>query len=450
MSEPTRSARRRKAADRAHRRPQDLQAVHRRSVPALGVGSLVRGERQSRPLSRQRRVGLTQGRARCRCRRPQGVCRLVRRHRVQPGPGALPGSRAHGGPALAVRRRGSRRRGHHPPARRSGRECRGGPVGLVRRLGGQDRPGGRQHEPGGRAVLRLLPARADRRSSRCSRRSSSSLLGLVSVLAPVIVSGNTAVLVLVRPIDRCRRSRSARCWRRPTFPGGVVNVLTGRAAEIGPWLASHMDVNAIDLTGVAGRRRASSGARGRCRGQPQAGDSARPTPSRTGRRHPARSGSPHISSSRRSGTRSACSRSGPWTRSSARYVEREPSCSSDDVSSSADGNVSVESTGCSLAAASQIAGSARRLGWRVRRSRARPQPVPRSPRRGAPAPPARPTTTPPVRAAGRRKPAGRTACWLARTAAGPGRTAGPAGRCRTGRLRTGPRRTGPSPYCVDP
>ncbi len=35
-------------------------------------------------------------------------------------------------------------------------------------------------------------------------------------------------------------------------PGGVVNILTGSAATVGPWLAAHMDVNAIDLTGVAG------------------------------------------------------------------------------------------------------------------------------------------------------------------------------------------------------
>jgi hypothetical protein len=35
-------------------------------------------------------------------------------------------------------------------------------------------------------------------------------------------------------------------------PGGVINVLTGRTAEVAPWLASHMDVNAIDLTGASG------------------------------------------------------------------------------------------------------------------------------------------------------------------------------------------------------
>ena len=60
-------------------------------------------------------------------------------------------------------------------------------------------------------------------------------------------------------------------------PGGVVNILTGDPVELAPWLASHMDVNAIDLTGVddrdAGRRpRAGRG------GQPQAGaPSASPT-----------------------------------------------------------------------------------------------------------------------------------------------------------------------------
>ena len=35
-------------------------------------------------------------------------------------------------------------------------------------------------------------------------------------------------------------------------PNGVANIFTGRVAEMAPWLASHMDVNALDLTGVAG------------------------------------------------------------------------------------------------------------------------------------------------------------------------------------------------------
>ena len=80
---------------------------------------------------------------------------------------------------------------------------------------------------------------------------ASSLLGLVSVVAPVIVTGNTAVVVssYERPLPAVTFSE---VLATSDVPGGVVNILTGSAATIGPWLASHMDVNAIDLTGVAG------------------------------------------------------------------------------------------------------------------------------------------------------------------------------------------------------
>ncbi len=80
---------------------------------------------------------------------------------------------------------------------------------------------------------------------------ASSLLGLVSVLAPVVVSGNTAVVVAsqLRPLPAVTL---AEVLGTADVPGGVVNVLTGTTAEIAPWLASHMDVNAIDLTGIAG------------------------------------------------------------------------------------------------------------------------------------------------------------------------------------------------------
>ncbi|GAA1965402.1 aldehyde dehydrogenase family protein [Nocardioides panacihumi] len=80
----------------------------------------------------------------------------------------------------------------------------------------------------------------------------SSLLGLVSVVAPVIVTGNTCVVVssFARPLPAVTLSE---VLATSDVPGGVVNLLTGDAAAIGPWLASHMDVNAIDLTGVAGR-----------------------------------------------------------------------------------------------------------------------------------------------------------------------------------------------------
>ena len=49
---------------------------------------------------------------------------------------------------------------------------------------------------------------------------------------------------------RCRRSRCPRYSRRRDVPGGAVNVLTGRASELGSWLASHEDVDAIDPTGA--------------------------------------------------------------------------------------------------------------------------------------------------------------------------------------------------------
>ncbi|MGM1060351.1 aldehyde dehydrogenase family protein [Saccharothrix sp. Mg75] len=77
----------------------------------------------------------------------------------------------------------------------------------------------------------------------------SSLLGLVSVIAPVIATGNTAVVVSSqdRPLPAITLSE---VLATSDVPGGVVNVLTGRTAEIAPWLASHADVNALDLTGA--------------------------------------------------------------------------------------------------------------------------------------------------------------------------------------------------------
>ena len=79
----------------------------------------------------------------------------------------------------------------------------------------------------------------------------SSLLGLVSVIAPAVISGNTAVVVssYERPLPAVTLSEVI---ATSDVPGGVVNILTGSAASVGPWLASHMDVNGIDLTGVAG------------------------------------------------------------------------------------------------------------------------------------------------------------------------------------------------------
>jgi acyl-CoA reductase-like NAD-dependent aldehyde dehydrogenase len=78
----------------------------------------------------------------------------------------------------------------------------------------------------------------------------SSLLGLVSVLAPVVATGNTAVVIAAeqRPLPA---SSFAEVLATSDLPGGVVNLLTGFTAELTPWLAGHRDVNALDLTGVA-------------------------------------------------------------------------------------------------------------------------------------------------------------------------------------------------------
>jgi len=77
----------------------------------------------------------------------------------------------------------------------------------------------------------------------------SALLGLVCVLAPVIVTGCTAVVLASeeRPLPAITL---AEVLATSDLPGGVVNVLSGRTAEIAPWLAGHMDVNAVDLTGA--------------------------------------------------------------------------------------------------------------------------------------------------------------------------------------------------------
>jgi len=78
----------------------------------------------------------------------------------------------------------------------------------------------------------------------------SSLLGLVSVLAPIVVSGNTAVVLgsEQRPLPAVTLSE---VLATSDVPAGVVNLITGRTAEVAPWLASHQDVNAIDLAGAA-------------------------------------------------------------------------------------------------------------------------------------------------------------------------------------------------------
>jgi acyl-CoA reductase-like NAD-dependent aldehyde dehydrogenase len=79
------------------------------------------------------------------------------------------------------------------------------------------------------------------------------LLGLVSRIAPVLTGGN-AVVALASETQPLAAIELAEAIATSDVPGGVVNLLTGRRAGLAPWLASHMDVNAIDVTGADGLR----------------------------------------------------------------------------------------------------------------------------------------------------------------------------------------------------
>jgi acyl-CoA reductase-like NAD-dependent aldehyde dehydrogenase len=79
------------------------------------------------------------------------------------------------------------------------------------------------------------------------------LLGLVSRIAPALVGGN-AVVALTSETKPLAAIELAEVLATSDVPAGVVNLLTGQRAELAPWLAAHMDVNAIDLTGADGLR----------------------------------------------------------------------------------------------------------------------------------------------------------------------------------------------------
>ena len=76
-----------------------------------------------------------------------------------------------------------------------------------------------------------------------------SILGLTSVIAPIITTGN-ACIVMPSPVHPIPAITLAECLATSDVPGGVVNILTGAPAEVMPWLAEHADVNALDLTGI--------------------------------------------------------------------------------------------------------------------------------------------------------------------------------------------------------
>ena len=73
---------------------------------------------------------------------------------------------------------------------------------------------------------------------------SPELLGMISLIASTILTGNTAVVIVSKTASLSAVSL-AEAFSTSDLPGGVVNILTGARDELTPWLASHMDVNAI-------------------------------------------------------------------------------------------------------------------------------------------------------------------------------------------------------------
>ncbi|MFJ6280573.1 aldehyde dehydrogenase family protein [Arthrobacter subterraneus] len=80
-------------------------------------------------------------------------------------------------------------------------------------------------------------------------QTGSSLLGFVRAVAPVLVSGNTVVVIPSEKAPLAALSLGE-VFATSDVPAGVVNVLSGSPAEIAPWLAAHADVNALDLLGA--------------------------------------------------------------------------------------------------------------------------------------------------------------------------------------------------------
>lgn len=87
--------------------------------------------------------------------------------------------------------------------------------------------------------------------------NDAPLLALVSRLAPAIVAGNTTVALASERWPLVSITL-AEALATSDVPGGVVNILTGKAAELVPWMAGHADVNVVDLSGISGELRADA------------------------------------------------------------------------------------------------------------------------------------------------------------------------------------------------
>ena len=81
---------------------------------------------------------------------------------------------------------------------------------------------------------------------------SPSLLGLIDAIAPIIVGGNT-VIVLASTKAPLSAMSFAEVIATSDVPAGVINILTGKKDEIAPWMASHMDIDGFDISGLAAK-----------------------------------------------------------------------------------------------------------------------------------------------------------------------------------------------------
>ena len=77
-----------------------------------------------------------------------------------------------------------------------------------------------------------------------------SLLGLIDAIAPIIVGGNTVVILASTKAPLSAMS-FAEVIATSDVPAGVINILTGKKEEIAPWMASHMDIDGLDISGLA-------------------------------------------------------------------------------------------------------------------------------------------------------------------------------------------------------
>ena len=174
--------------------------------------------------------------------------------------------------------------------------------------------GARRRQPGRRA--RTSTSRCPSRPawSGSSRRPSRRCSGLVSRLAPVLAGGNVAVVIASEAHPRAA-IELAEVLATSDVPGGVVNVLTGLRDELAPHLASHLDVDALDLD------------RSDAELERAAADNVKRVVFARGDAR-ARTRSRASSSSRRSGTRWASSARAPWPAAGPRASACSPPSSS--------------------------------------------------------------------------------------------------------------------------